>query len=138
MKNHKITIKLNGTITNAGEFETREALDAWVEKHQAKGTFGKPERYEPQQVTIQPLVLDEMGNILQEEIIEERNVLVPSEWTYEYEDLTETHKAREGKEKKRKEAKLKVKNLTEDGWKNVNTIAEVKAILKDLIDALDD
>lgn len=134
----RLQIKKNGELTNQADFPTREELDAWVKKHQDMGTFGKPERYEPQEIVIQPLVLDEDGNILQEEIREIRNVLVPSEWVYEYSDLTEDFKNQELKKSIRKDAKARIKALKDDDWKNVNTIAEVKVILRDIISAMEE
>lgn len=36
----RVEIKRDGTVTNAGEFETRELADAWLSKHEGLGTFG--------------------------------------------------------------------------------------------------
>lgn len=50
--NHKVIIKLNDRVTNVGTFETREELDAWVEKHKQKGTFGDFHTYEYEDLTV--------------------------------------------------------------------------------------
>ncbi len=91
------TISKNGFMTNRGQFETQEELDAWLSGHIEKNTFGLPERPE--------LILNEETGEM-----EPTGVILPAEYTIEIEDITSQIE----QEKINAEAK---KFLSDSDWK---------------------
>ena len=120
----KLKILKNGVQTHGAEssqFESIEAFEAWKQQCIDSNVWGLPERPE----------LDALG--------EPTGVVLPAEYTVEVEDLTEQVKA----EKAAKEAKDKAKAERKDSrkaldWSKINTVAELKAIVKNLVVELED
>lgn len=129
----KVTIKKNGIETNAAAFGSQEELDQWFAKHEGMGTFGPFERYEEQEIITQPMVLDEDGNILQDEIREVRNVLVPSDWSKTTEDLTAQVEAEKARQARKEMLRVKLKSIDFD---KITTIKALKEVVSDLQEAL--
>lgn len=74
------TILKNNVVSHLGQFETEQELNAWLEKHIAKNTFGLPER----QVEVVPAVFDEQGN----EVSPAQFETLPAEYEIVIEDIS--------------------------------------------------
>ena len=120
MRKVLIKNKLSGLVTNQATFETQAEIDAWIGVCEANHNFGLPERPE----------LNEMG--------EPTGVVLPAEYSIEVKDISAEIKA----EKQAKEAKKLAKEKRKDGrkkldWNKINTVAELKAIVKSLIEEIE-
>lgn len=119
----KVNIKRENKVTNSGIFENIKKANEWLDVCKSKNKFGKN-----QSETKIDAVLDDNGNVLEPERIE----VTPAEYAVEIIDITEEVLARIEAKKTRK---LDLENIK---WNEVNTIAEVKQILKLIVDELDE
>jgi hypothetical protein len=100
----RVNIIKNGQVTHLGQFNTQAEADAWIAEGTAQQWWGKPAytevipaKKELQEVVAQPQVLDDEGNVVQEEIKEIREVVIepeaavyhPAEFEVQIEDITE-------------------------------------------------
>jgi hypothetical protein len=100
----RVNIIKNGQVTHLGQFTTQAEADAWIAEGTAQQWWGKPAytevipaKKELQEVVAQPQVLDDEGNVVQEEIKEIREVVIepeaavyhPAEFEVQIEDITE-------------------------------------------------
>lgn len=83
----KISILRESQLTHAGEFETQELADAWLAKHEGKGTFGQKAGTREIQVEVAPAVLAEDGTELVPALYETQVEQIPG-YVVVIEDLT--------------------------------------------------
>lgn len=108
------------------DFETQEQVDKYIAE--IGEHWG---RKEDQTVVIQYEVQDEQGNIIEPLITE----VLKKEVDFEQIDMTKEIEAEKTKkEKKKKYREDRVLNLKKIVWKDVKTIAELKDIVKALVD----
>ena len=120
----KLKILKNGVQTHGAtsdQFESIEAFEAWKQQCIDSNVWGLPERPE----------LNEMG--------EPTGVVLPAEYTLEIKDISAEIEA----EKQAKEAKKLAKEKRKDArkkfdWNKINSIAELKAIVKSLAEEIED
>ena len=109
----RISITRNGQITNQAEFKTEQELNEWFENEKKNKSFGENEREET----------DDMGK--------PTGKILPPDYTFEIEDITQEVKDKKDKEdKKIKDRKDRVVALAAIDWAKVTTIAQLKAIVK--------
>lgn len=133
MSKLKVSIIKQGNVTNQAAFKTQEELDTWLHTHETMGSFGKgPYSY---QVEDSPAVLDESGNVITEATY--KTVEVPGEYEVVIEDCTAELEAEEGKKLKKRQLLADLKNMPEDNWKSINSIAECKKVIRALVDILE-
>lgn len=72
----KISILRESQITHAGEFQTQELADAWLSKHEGRGTFGTKASTREVSVEIAPAVINEDGS-----------EAVPAQWEARTEEI---------------------------------------------------
>lgn len=113
-------IKRENKITNQNENNSREDLVSWLEREIANGSFGKPEREE--------IIFDETGKEL--EVIKH-----PTEFTYEIVDITaEIEAKKQAQEAKKLAKKQRLENLKSINYTSINSVAELKAVVKWLVE----
>lgn len=139
----KLSIKKNNEVVQHCNFESDEAMQAFIQLLADQAPWGKPERW----------VVDSVASPLSEEdkakALETRTVEVMGEQVTEYmlgaeyqidiKDITAEVQA----EKQTKEAKKLAKEKRKDDrkkldWNKINTVAELKAIVKSLVEELED
>lgn len=133
----KISIIRNGQITNQATFANDELLNEWLNRETLNLSFGYPERD----------LVDTPTNPVSEELkaiaisseqvtidgIEYTSYKIPSEFSYEIEDISEEVKAKKEKEdKKLKDRKDRLDQLKKLDWSKINSIAELKVVVKAL------
>lgn len=80
-------------------------------------------------VVVQSEIQDEQGNIVQPQITE----VLPQEVVFTTEDKTsEVEAEKQKKDKKKKDREDRVSSLKSIDWKNINTVQELKQIVKSL------
>lgn len=84
----QVSIKKQEQITNQGLFSSMEEAQAWLSKHEGLKSFGQPKQIVQQQVELQPAVIAEDGSVLQEAVIESKEVEIPADYEVLIEDLT--------------------------------------------------
>ena len=115
------------TILQTAQFDNDSHMNEWLEMLARTSAWGKPEH----QVEVSPRILDDEGNVVQEAVFE----TIPAEYTIEIEDIAaeiEIENVRKREKKEKKESLKKIK------WTEVNTIAELKMIVKGIIAELED
>jgi len=86
-------------------------------------------RQQPEVIVVQNEIQDEQGNIVQPQITE----TLPQEVVFTTEDKTSEIEAEKAKkEKKKKDRESRVTELKKIDWKNINTVQELKQIVKSL------
>lgn len=73
----KISILRDSQVTNQGTFPTMEEAQAWLDKHDAMGTFGQKAQVIEQQVEIAPAVIDAEGNEIVAAQFEMQQISIP-------------------------------------------------------------
>lgn len=123
----KVNIIKDGVVTNSAQFKTENEALAWLSVEEKNKSFGKPAYVE-----IIPPVLDENG------VVESaKEVNHPSEYLIEMVDITAEVQAKKDKaNKKDKDRKNRVKDLRAIDFKNINNVADLKPILKAIIDEI--
>jgi hypothetical protein len=84
----QVSIKKQEKITNKGQFTSLEEAQAWLAKHEGKKTFGQPKQVVQQQVELSPAVIAEDGSVLQEAVVESKEVEIPADYEVVIEDLS--------------------------------------------------
>ena len=84
----QISIKKQEQITNQGLFSSMEEAQAWLAKHEGMKSFGQPKQVVQQQIEISPAIIAEDGSVLQEAMVEVREVELPSDYEIIIQDLS--------------------------------------------------
>ena len=124
----KVNIIKDGAVTNSAQFKTENEALAWLSVEEKNKSFGKPAYTE----TI-PEVKDAEGNVVQpEQVINHESTV-----SFEIVDITAEIQAKKDKaDKKDKDRKNRVKDLKAIDFKNINNVADLKPILKSIIDEI--
>lgn len=123
----------NGQVTNQAEMPEEKLLE-WLEVHKTMRTFGaEPYSYQKE---VEPAVLAEDGSVVSPAKYE--TVEVPGEYELVIEDITKELEDQDNKKNKLKKLRKDLKELSEDNWKAVNSIAELKKVVRTLVDILED
>ena len=117
----KLSVIKQGAVVQHCHFDNEQVMQEFVDMLAATGAWGLPERPE----------LNEMG--------EPTGVVLPAEYTLEIKDITAEIEA----EKQAKEVKKLAKEKRKDDrkkldWNKINTVAELKAIVKSLVEEQED
>lgn len=84
----QIQIKKQEQITNKASFSTLEEANSWLSKHEGLRTFGQPKQIIQQQVELSPAVVAEDGSILQEAVLETKEIELAGDYEVEITDIT--------------------------------------------------
>lgn len=84
----QVSIKKQEQITNQGFFPSTEEAQAWLTKHEGMRTFGQPKQIIQQQVELSPAVVAEDGSILQEAVLETKEIELAGDYEVEITDIT--------------------------------------------------
>lgn len=84
----QISIKKQEQITNQGLFSSMEEAQAWLAKHEGMKSFGQPKQVVQQQIEISPAIIAEDGSVLQEAMVEMKEVELPSDYEIIIQDLS--------------------------------------------------
>jgi hypothetical protein len=84
----RISINKNSQTTNQGLFPSMEEAQACLTKHEGIKSFGQPKQIVPQQVELSPAVIAEDGSVLQEAVVESKEVEIPADYEVVIEDLS--------------------------------------------------
>jgi len=84
----QVSIKKQEQVTNKGLFPSMEEAQAWLAKHEGIKSFGQPKQIIQQQVELEPAVIAEDGSILQEAVVESKEVEIPADYEVVIEDLS--------------------------------------------------
>jgi hypothetical protein len=159
----QISIKKQGIITNQASFETQELANAWLAQEEANQSFGKLDRWvkeyrlddqekldnpttrkviDIEAVPAKEAVLDEEGNVLEEAVEEVKEKshlehLILKKYQVIIEDKTEEENQKKDKLIQKQNKRIqRIENLKSLDWSQVKTIADLKPILKTLVDDL--
>jgi hypothetical protein len=84
----KISIKKQEQITNQAQFSDMEAAQAWLAHHEGMKSFGQPKQLVQQQIELSPAVLAEDGSVLQEAVVELKEVELAGDYEVVIEDIS--------------------------------------------------
>jgi hypothetical protein len=84
----QVSVKRNGQITNQASFPTMEEAQAWLAHHEGMKSFGQPKQVIQQQIELSPAILAEDGSVLQEAVIEMKEVELAGNYEVEVLDIT--------------------------------------------------
>lgn len=84
----QVSIKKQKQITNQGFFPSMEEAQAWLTKHEGMRTFGQPKQIIQQQVELSPAVIAEDGSILQEAVLETKEIELAGDYDVEITNIT--------------------------------------------------
>ena len=84
----QISIKKQEQITNQASFQSMEEAQAWLSHHEGMKSFGQPKQKIQQQVELSPAVLAEDGSVLQEAVVELKEVELAGDYEVVIEDIS--------------------------------------------------
>lgn len=84
----QISIKKQDKVTNQGFFSSREEAQDWLSRHENIKTFGQPKQVIQQQIELSPAILAEDGSILQEAVLETKEIELAGDYEVEIIDIT--------------------------------------------------
>ena len=133
----------NGQVVQPVRFDNDADMNQWIQMLADTAAWGLPERWLPDSI-MSPLSEEQKAMALEsrtmevmgEQVVEYR---LPSEYKIDVQDITAEVQA----EKSAKEAKKLAKEKRKDDrkkldWSKVNSVAELKAIVKSLVEELED
>lgn len=124
MKKISIKNKATGEITHGSDLDESE-FQKWIDYHVENNSWGKKAFKE----VIKNEVQDEQGNIVEPAEYVEHD----AEYEIIIEDKTaEVEAEKQKKDKKKKDREDRVSSLKSIDWKNINTVQELKQIVKSL------
>lgn len=84
----QVSILKQSQITNKAVFTTMEEAQAWLAYHEGMKSFGQPKQIVQQQVELQPAVIAEDGSVLQEAMVEMKEVELAGDYEVIIEDIS--------------------------------------------------
>lgn len=84
----QVQIKKQEQITNQGLFSSMEEAQAWLSKHEGMKSFGQPKQIIQQQIELSPAVIAEDGSVLQEAVMEMKEVELAGDYEVIVEDIS--------------------------------------------------
>ena len=139
----KLSIKKNNEVVQHCNFESDEAMQAFIQLLADQAPWGKPERW-VKDTPMSPLSDEDKAKALETRTVDVMGEQVKeyklgAEYEIDIKDITAEVKA----EKQAKEAKKLAKEKRKDDrkkldWSKINSIAELKAIVKSLVEEIED
>lgn len=139
----RLSIKKNGQEVQFANFDNDQAIEDFKQVLASGESWGLPERW-LQDTPLAPLTEEQKAQAIETRTVEVMGEMVTeykmaAEYSVDIEDITaqvQTEKAaKEAREKRKKDRKGARKALD---WSKINTVAELKAIVKNLIEEIED